>query len=75
MFPMEWKGKHNSECGKAIFMVEGHKFEITLESFTEALTLGKMLEIAFDSGKAFAAQQVVTSIDRKIQEVRRTFNV
>jgi len=75
MYPMEWKGENSRECGTAIFMVEGEKFEIALTSFTAAQVVSGMLETAFDSGKSFAAQQVVASIDYKMQEVRRKFGI
>jgi len=47
--------------GTAIFMVEGQKFEIALANFATAQIVCGMLETAFDSGKSFAAQQVVAS--------------
>jgi len=75
MYPMEWKGKPGSKDGTAIFMVEGQKFEIALENFTAARIVCGMLETAFNSGKEFAAQQVVASVDYKMQEVRRTFGI
>lgn len=62
MYPSEWKGNTENRHGIAIFMVDGERFEIELNSFEAMNKVSKMLEMANDQGRSFGAGQVLNAV-------------
>ena len=58
MYPFEFKGKEDNSSGIAAFMVEGKRFVVALDSFEDCKIISRMLALAHDQGKSFAARSM-----------------
>lgn len=67
-YPMEWKGNADEETGTAIFMVEGIRYVFGLSHFADSLEIGKMLAVAFESGKECGVKNITSLVRAVIKE-------
>jgi ATP-dependent protease HslVU (ClpYQ) peptidase subunit len=69
-YPREWTASTDPavQSGEAVYMVEGCKYHLRLDSFGDFIKIGNMLDAAFKSGKVFAAQAVRSHMQRALDD-------
>jgi len=61
-YPVQWYGNAEGKSGTAVWMVEGNRYEIKLETLEDMQAIDDMLSAALKIGRAHGASEVWNAV-------------